>query len=168
MAGWSRVAAAVVALGFAGAGQAADTVVIADSIPYADGADIQRKVREECTELNGQFASYIRQYAGERGVTVEFGDPAAGTGRVLRVELTSAVSQGNAFLGHNKGTSSRGTLVQDGVEVAGFRATRYSMGGAFAGFKGSCSVLGRTVRAMGQDIGTWLADPVDDAELGDR
>lgn len=168
MGTWTRVVGALVALGFAGAGYGADSVVIASSIPYSESADIQRKVREECTELHGQFAQYIREYAAERGVPVEFGDPAAATGRVLRVELTNAVSQGNAFLGHNKGTSSRGTLLQDGVEVASFRATRYSMGGAFGGFKGSCSVLGRTVRAMGQDIGNWLANPTDDAELGDR
>jgi hypothetical protein len=41
------------------------------------------------------------------------------------------------------------------------------MGGAFAGFKGSCSVLGRTVEALGEDIGGWLAAPRDGASLGD-
>jgi hypothetical protein len=78
-----------------------------------------------------------------------------------------AVSMGNAFLGHQKFTKVRGTLLQDGTKVASFKARRNSMGGAFAGFKGSCSVLGRTVEAMGEDIATWLTDPRDGASLGD-
>ncbi len=41
------------------------------------------------------------------------------------------------------------------------------MGGLFAGFKGSCSVLGRTVKAIGKDIAEWLVNPVLDADLGD-
>ena len=142
-------------------------VTIAESIPYAESADIQRKVREECTELNRQFAQFIKDYAAEKNIEVVFGDPSSDTGRVLRVELTNALSQGNAFLGHSKSSSSRGTLFDNGQEVASFRATRNSMGGAFAGYKGSCSVLGRTVDAMGSDVADWLANPVDGAELGD-
>jgi hypothetical protein len=41
------------------------------------------------------------------------------------------------------------------------------MGGAFGGFKGNCSVLGRTVRALGEDIAGWLAQPGKDGMLGD-
>ena len=41
------------------------------------------------------------------------------------------------------------------------------MGGAFAGYKGSCSVLGRTVKAMGKDVAQWLKAPTDEAALGD-
>lgn len=146
----------------------ATPVTIAESIPYADTADIQKKVLDECTELNTQFAGFIRQYAEEKGVEVVFGDPASNSGRVLRVEITNALSQGNAFLGHSKSSSSRGTLFENGRKVASFRATRNSMGGAFAGYKGSCSVLGRTVDAMGSDVADWLVNPVDGAELGDR
>lgn len=159
--------ATVAVLAAAAFGAQAAPVTIAESIPYAESADIQRKVREECTELNRQFAQFIKDYAAEKGIEVVFGDPSSDTGRVLRVELTNALSQGNAFLGHSKSSSSRGTLFDNGEEVASFRATRNSMGGAFAGYKGSCSVLGRTVDAMGSDVADWLANPVDGAELGD-
>lgn len=147
---------------------AADPIVIASEIPYAETADIQKKVREECTELNAQLAQFIKQYAADKGIEVVYGDPSVETGRVLRVEMTHALSQGNAFLGHSKSSSSRGELYENDQKIAGFRATRNSMGGAFAGFKGSCSVLGRTMEAMGMDIAGWLVDPVDGAELGDR
>jgi len=41
------------------------------------------------------------------------------------------------------------------------------MGGAFGGFKGNCSVLGRTVKALGEDIAGWLTHPDKDGLLGD-
>lgn len=147
---------------------AGDPVVVASVVPYADSADIQQKILDECTELGTQFSQFIKEYAAEKGMEVTLGDASASANRELRVEITHALSQGNAFLGHSKSMSSRGTLFENGAEVASFRATRNSMGGAFAGYKGSCSVLGRTVKAMGMDIGEWLANPVDGAELGDR
>jgi hypothetical protein len=149
-------------------GANAAPVTIAAAIPYNEDADIQAKVRTECAELNTQFSTFIQQFAREKGVEMVVGDPSASTGRVLRVTITAAISQGNAWIGHTKSTSARGTLYEDGNAVASFRASRNSMGGMFAAYKGSCSVLGRTVRAMGEDIGTWLANPVDGAELGDR
>lgn len=147
---------------------AAQPVVIDGHVPYANERDIQRKVREECTQLNAQLSQYVVEYARSGNVEVRVGDASADTGRVLRMEITQAVSHGNAFLGHSKSSSARGELYQDGQRIAGFIATRNSMGGAFAGYKGSCSVLGRTMRALGRDIAQWLANPVDDAELGDR
>ncbi len=74
---------------------------------------------------------------------------------------------GNAFIGHQKYSASRGTLFENGEKIASFEARRQSMGGAFAGYKGSCSVLGRTVKAMGKDIAQWLKEPIDKAMLGD-
>lgn len=143
-------------------------VVVAPEIPYHEDADIQQKIRSECTELNSQFAQFIAEFGRAKGVEVVLGDATSDSGRVLRVHITSAISQGNAWLGHNKSSSARGTLFENGAPVASFRATRNSMGGMFAGYKGSCSVLGRTVRAMGEDIGAWLANPIDGARLGDQ
>ncbi len=145
----------------------AEPVVIGANVPYGEDADVQNRVRDECVELNRQFAQYIREYAAEKGVEVVSGDNQSGSGLELRVEITHAVSQGNAWIGHHKGTAARGALYRDGQRVASVKARRFSMGGAFAGFKGSCSVLGRTVKAMGRDIGYWLENPQDGAELGD-
>jgi hypothetical protein len=49
------------------------------------------------------------------------------------------------------------------ASAGSFRGER----GAFAGFKGSCSVLGHTVKALGSDIADWLVKPSEDADLGD-
>lgn len=145
----------------------ANPVVVGSSVPYAEDADVQRKIREECVELNTQFAQFIREFAAERRIDVVSGDNHTDSGLELRMEITHAVSHGNAWIGHQKGSAARGALYRDGERIATVRARRFSMGGAFAGFKGSCSVLGRTVKAMGKDVGYWLANPVDGAELGD-
>ncbi len=34
-------------------------------------------------------------------------------------------------------------------------------------FAGSCQVLDRTVEVIGSDLAEWLADPKDNARLGD-
>jgi len=59
-------------------------------------------------------------------------------------------------------------LYKNGKRQAGFTASRVSGGGAFGGFKGSCSVLGRTVKILGSDVSLWLLHPVDGAHLGDH
>jgi len=147
---------------------AAEPVKVPQSVPYAEDNEIAGKIKSEC-RLGQQLGEYIIEYARAKNIATE---PMADTnksmpGRVLVVEIRDAVSEGNAFLGHHKSTSVRGALYQDGEPVAKFRGRRNSMGGFGAGFKGSCSVLGRTVKALGEDIVQWLAVPSDNAELGD-
>ncbi len=153
---------------FAGAAFA-QSVSMPRSVPYAEDAEITKKVRGECVLLNTQLADYTKQFGNEFGVEVNLVDAttASDPGRVLLVEIVDAVSSGNAFIGHQKFSRIRGELFEDGVRVAGFKASRNSMGGAFGGYKGSCSVLGRTMKVLGKDVAMWLKAPSDDAELGD-
>jgi hypothetical protein len=146
----------------------ADSIKVARSIPYAEDAEIAGKIRREC-QIQTQLADFIKEFGAKAGhdiQLVENVDP-AGEGKVLVVEIRDAISEGNAFLGHRKRTSARGKLYENGEEIASFKAARNSMGGAFAGYKGSCSVLGRTVKVMGEDIAKWLSAPRMDAMLGD-
>ncbi len=146
----------------------AETIQVARSIPYAEEAEIAGKIMREC-KLQTQLPEYIKIFGAKHGHSIELVDALdeASEGKVLVVEIRDAVSEGNAFLGHHKSTSARGKLLENGVEVANFKVRRNSMGGAFAGYKGSCSVLGRTVKIMGEDIAKWLAAPSKDALLGD-
>lgn len=147
----------------------ADPIRMARVTPYADGARIAGKIKDECTRLPTQLADFTKEFGAEFGVEVELVDSvdAASEGRVLQVEITDAVSRGNPFIGHRKYTDIEGTLYENGATVASFRGSRESMGGVFGGYKGSCSVLGRTMKALGKDIAQWLRDPEDGAELGD-
>jgi hypothetical protein len=147
----------------------AQSISMARSVPYSEDAEIARKVREECTLLQGQLAEFTQQFGREGGVEVTLVDAVSeqDPGSVLLVEIVDAVSAGNAFIGHQKYTRIRGELFRDGARVASFKGRRDSMGGAFGGYKGSCSVLGRTVKALGKDVALWLKNPQDGAELGD-
>jgi hypothetical protein len=138
-------------------------------VPYAADAEVATKVRTECVKLQGQLAAYTQEYAKANGMTVHLIDGLAkdASGRVLVVEITEAISAGNPFIGHRKFSRIQGTLFEDGAAVASFKGQRNSMGGAFGGYKGSCSVLGRTVKALGQDVAGWLMNPVNGARLGD-
>ena len=159
------LAGALCALSFAAN---ATSVQMQRPIPYSEDGDIADNIKQEC-KINEQLADFVQQDAKRQGVDVQFsnGPLDTTTGRVLELRITNAISMGNAWIGHQKAASAVGTLYENGAKVASFKARRHSMGGAFAGYKGSCSVLGRTVEAMGEDIGTWLKSPVDGAKLGD-
>lgn len=146
-------------------GALAQNVVMQRPVPYAEDNDISDNIKSEC-KIGEQLADFVKQYSGG-GVATHDGPVDTASGRVLQMEIVDAVSMGNAWMGHQKFTKVRGTLWENGSKVASFKARRNSMGGAFAGFKGSCSVLGRTVEALGEDVAQWLKAPKDGATLGD-
>ncbi len=51
--------------------------------------------------------------------------------------------------------------------MGSFVAARYSTGGAFGGYRVTCSILGRCIKALGKDIAGWLKSTTMDAALGD-
>lgn len=147
----------------------AQSVQVPRPVPYAEDADIEQNIRTEC-KLNEQLADLLQKYAKKNGIEVTFGGAPVDVnapGRVLDLKITNVISMGNAFTGHQKASSVSGTLYENGQKIASFKARRKSMGGAFAGYKGSCSVLGRTIDTMAEDIAGWLKAPVDGAKMGD-
>lgn len=146
----------------------ATAIKIQKIIPYAKGSKVSTSIKNEC-KIQSQLSEYIQAYAAGEGVGVVRNRKVSknSKGKVLMVSITEAVSSGNAFIGHRKYSSIKGTLYNNGKKEAGFTAARLSGGGMWAGFKGSCSVLGRTVQALGSDVTLWLKHPVDGAHLGD-
>ena len=141
---------------------------IGQSVPYSDLLMIDKAILTEC-QLPQQQAEFLEQAARRAGFDVVRDDAAAkaGKGRVLKVEITNAISSGNAFIGHRKQVVVKGSLLEDGKEIGSFRGRRSSMGGAFGGFKGSCSVLERCADALAKDITLWLKNPTMEARLGE-
>lgn len=147
---------------------AADAVTIQQKIPFNEDAEIAASVKREC-QLDEHLSEYVVKSGNAKGSKVETAAEVSpsSAGRVLVMEITNAVSDGNAFMGHHKSMSVKGKLYQDGQLTASFKARRNTMGGALAGFKGTCSVLDRANKALGEDIADWLAQPKMDAMLGD-
>lgn len=124
---------------------------------FAQASSVDSAVLAEC-QLEQQGVELLETAARDAGLQMVRDDAAAKSaqGRTFEVEITNVVSAGNPFIGHRKQVSVRGRLLDGGKEVAIFNGTRSSMGGAFAGFKGSCSVLGRCLEALSKDMAVWL------------
>ena len=147
---------------------ASDAVVMISDVPYADDAKVKSNIRKECTALGTKLSSFTQSFGKKYGVTVELSDTIdTSKGKVLKVEITDAVSRGNGFIGHSKYIDIAGSLWENGKKVASFTASRASGGGFAGAYKGSCSVLGRCSKTLGKDIARWLKSPEDDAHLGD-
>ena len=145
----------------------AEPISVSSTIEFSEGAVIKGAIKRDC-ELTTRFPEFIDLFGEELGVDIVVSDDAGRSDPMfLHVEMTDAVSEGNAFLGHRKFVTAKGTLYQGGKEVASFVGQRQSGGGAFGGYKGSCSVLGRSIKALGKDIVMWLQDPKDGEQLGD-
>jgi hypothetical protein len=142
---------------------------IQSSIPLKTGNKIAANIKAEC-DLGKRLSDSLGAFAVKQGIEIikQSAIDTGAQGKTLYVEITDAVSGGNAFIGHRKFTSAAGTLYNNGKKQAEFTAARISGGGFFGGYMGSCTVLGRTTKIIGRDIINWLVNPVDGAHLGDR
>lgn len=147
------------ALGLASSA-AAGTQVLKD-IPFAETTDVRAAVREQC-KLGTKLAGFI----AESNASVELVEKLGG-GSVLVIHITEVHAPGGGAFSGPKWLESKGTLKKGGKAVASFRAKRFTTGGVFGAFKGTCAIIARTTKVMGQDIGAWLENPEDGAELGD-
>jgi hypothetical protein len=82
----------------------------------------------------------------------------------MEIEEVQGVA-GGAWSGA-KSVVGKGSLSQKGKLLGDFRARRYSDGGMFGGYKGTCAILGRCVKTLGKNVAEWLAQPTFQAVLG--
>jgi hypothetical protein len=143
------------------ASAAEDTIGIPKAVPIAESVDVSQAVRNEC-QLGEKVSTFLAQFASNVAVSDD-----TKTGRYLRMEITEVVATGGGAWSGPKWMTVKGTLLENDKAIASFRAKRFSTGGAFGGFKGTCSIIGRCTKAIAEDIAEWLKNPVDGAELGD-
>ncbi|WP_157760750.1 hypothetical protein [Hydrogenovibrio halophilus] len=146
---------------------AIQTITIARVTDIQSGPHISQAALNEC-ELQTQFPELLTQKAAEKGITVQTTTDFDQTekGYQLAARYDQIISEGNPFIGHRKFTQIHLTLYKDGDKLAEADLGRHSGGGMFAGYKSSCSVLGRTVEANAEDATLWLQTPVDKARMG--
>lgn len=133
-------------------------ITISSAASYYDEKIIPSNIKAECNELGGQFSESTKSFLESEGWNVilsnDVGEAAKGTN--IKLQITNALSAGNAFIGHKKSVSIVAELYKDGKLVDTYSGTRDSGGGIGAGFKGSCSVLQRCVNTLGSDVSKWL------------
>jgi len=142
------------------------TYTVVSPVTFAAGSGVSSDVKASCT-LDTRLPQFIDDFA-KRGVKVVVGpDPGeAAEGKILYLTITHVLGTGGGAWSGPKSVTVEGELKENGEVIGSFTASRYTTGGAFGGFKGTCSMLGRCVKALGKDIATWLKDPTMNAMLG--
>lgn len=136
----------------------AQTIKIPEKASYYDAKIIAPNIVNECVDLGDKLSTFTKSYGDAQGFTIQptadFDQTDAGYN--LNIEMTNALSAGNAWMGHAKSVSIAIALYKDGKAIAEETLSRNSGGGFGAGFKGSCDVLGRCTKALGKDIAKVL------------
>ena len=143
-------------------------IYIPTEVKFDEKAAVRIAVRNECG-LEIKLANWIKTYADRVHVPVKMAlgeTPPCGS-RILDVRITQVMGAGGGAWSGSKSVQVVGELREGDKVISTFGGSRVSGGGAFSGFKGTCSILGRCVKALGKDIAYWLKDPVAGARLGD-
>jgi hypothetical protein len=149
-------------LGLASASTAG--VQVPRTIDFGESAGGTQAVREQCA-LQTKVPAFIAELAAD--VELVDGRPDSRAGRALELSILEVHAPGGGAFSGPKWLAVQGRLFERGKLIGSFRAKRFSTGGAFATFKGTCDILGRCAKAIGMDVAQWLQAPTMDAELGD-
>jgi hypothetical protein len=127
-----------------------------------DGDAAPQKIQEEC-EIQHKVSHFLDAYSDR----VELVDGSLGeSGRTLELKITEVHAPGGGSFSGPKWMTVEGVLRENGREVGNFKATRYSGGGVFGAYKGTCAIVGRCAKSIGKDIANWLENPQKDSALG--
>ena len=148
----------------AAAGGASDDgyVRVLRETPVSPSAEIPQNVREECHTMGKEMPNAIVRSSRRVKLVQDPKTLSEKSGKYLSIEITQAKAKGGgAFTGPKK-MIVRGSLIENGKEVANFDAERGSMKAA-----STCSTLQKAEKELGGDIGKWLEHPKPNAHLGD-
>lgn len=147
-----------------------DPVVILEAVPYSKTSGANLAVKRECI-IDRQLPEFIENYASGYDIAVVRGSRKTmrkhARGKVLELEFSQIYGPGGGAWSGAKSVTVKGTLKDNGKTIGSFIGTRVSGGGAFGAYKGTCSILGRCVKTLGDDIARWLQSPTMNARLGD-
>jgi len=144
-----------------------DTITLQKTMPFKKGVPVPKAVRAKC-RLPEKLSLFVQKYSKKSAdIKVVDGDLKDIEGKVLDIKIINVRGPGGGAYTGVKYVAVKGELKENGKVISSFIGARYSGGGFYGGFKGTCSILGRCVKAIGKDVGKWLRNPKDGARLGD-
>jgi len=151
-------------------GASAQQLNISDLSFTKDTNAVNDKVRQEC-KLIEKGTTFLRKYGKKYGfspVTNESKDVAGAYNLTVKI-IGTVGGAGGAWTGR-KGLNIKGELKKDGKVVGtyeGFRSSGGRRWGWGAGFQGTCSLLGRSIRTLSSDVTKWAKTPSMNARIGE-
>lgn len=142
----------------------AETVTISQETPFAEDSGATDNVKKEC-DIQGRLPKYLKSYAKKHTevvFTTESLDSVGG--KTLYLEFEHVYAPGGGGYSGAKSVSVVGELKENGEVIASLTADRAAL---FGMTPGTCSMLKRVAKKLGQDIGDWLKEPEMDSMLGD-
>lgn len=125
---------------------------------------VDKKIREEC-DITTHLSDDIQYYAKPHFPRIDLVDSVSantpGKALFVRVTILKGGGRGSHWSGERY-MVVEGVLWNHGAKIGNFVAQRKSHMTV-----DSCMSLARVSRALGKDIGNWLASPALDARLGD-
>jgi hypothetical protein len=136
-------------------------------IRFAKEIYVREAVKRECNLL-GKLTQFVEENAtGQYAKIVTDSISAPAGAQVLQIEIEQVQGGGGGAWSGGKMVLVNGKLIKRGKVIGTFKGRRYSGGGMFGAYKGTCAILGRCVKALGRDIAAWLVNPTHQAVLGD-
>ncbi len=140
---------------------AANPVLLETPVTYAPGASVVDQVKSEC-QIENMLTTRVGDVLRKRnktgdGTVASTGD--ANGAQVLRLQITHILGVGGGAWTGPKAITVTADLLEGGKVIRNTKINRWSVGGMWGGFKGTCSILDRTAVAIGKDLGRWVADP---------
>jgi hypothetical protein len=124
-------------------------------------AEVPADVRKECNELGDEMPKAMmraNRYVTLVSTTRELQEK---TGKYLSVEITRVRGKAAGALTGPKKLNVRGSLIENGKEIADFEGEKGTMAAA-----GTCSTLEKVEKDLGAEIGAWLQHPLPHSRLG--
>jgi len=138
-----------------------------NAINFDKQAYIRDAVKKEC-QLPEKLLQFTQQYAANHYAKIITGpNSVPNDAQVLTIEIKQVQGGGGGAWSGGKMVLINGKLTEKGKVIGDFKGRRYSGGGMFGGYKGTCAILGRCVKALGRDIAEWLNNPKPQSVLGD-
>jgi hypothetical protein len=139
------------------AGAQASDIALLTPIAYDPTASVVEKVKAEC-KIEEQLTSDVSEAFRKNNIG-PLVTKADGPGEVIKVRITHVLGVGGGAWSGPKAITVHADLMKDGKLERTTRINRWTTGGVFGGFKGTCSILNRSSAAIAKDLVKWAQDP---------
>ncbi|STQ91342.1 hypothetical protein [Iodobacter fluviatilis] len=138
---------------------ASEKTYLETPVLYLPDASVIKRVKEECnveellTKRVGSSLAHLNRAEGTVSADVTRVD-----GNVLRLRIARVTGVGGGGFSGPKSITVVAELLENGKVQRQSRLNRWSVGGFWGGFRGTCSILDRTAIAIGKDLARWVKD----------